>query len=199
MSRDHENSAGGLSAHHAATALPCAESTKSGTGVGCASLPSAEPAQASPSARALRTFTVYRRNVPAETHDANQTNAPDEPQFEGVLFSDGYVAVRWLTAARSVSVWTSLSDLMKIHGHPEYGSVWVWHDTEAFLQTNRQEAARAALERAAQLMEHHAELNSNVAAERRESDWEMASTHKSMSHTYSHAAGHIRNLPLEKE
>ena len=76
----------------------------------------------------MRIFTMYRKNVPDETHDANQKNAPDEPQFEGVEFSDGRVAVRWLTAKRSVSVWDSIGDMLAIHGHPEYGSVLVWHD-----------------------------------------------------------------------
>lgn len=75
----------------------------------------------------MRTFTVFRRGDLSVTHDENQANAPDEPQFEGVVFSDGRVAVRWLTACRSVSVWDSLEDLAKIHGHPEYGSEWVWH------------------------------------------------------------------------
>jgi hypothetical protein len=69
---------------------------------------------------------MYRRNVPDETHDENQKNAPDEPQYEGVVFSDGRVAVRWLTAVRSVSVWDSMDDLLKIHGHPEFGSELEW-------------------------------------------------------------------------
>lgn len=74
----------------------------------------------------MRTFRVYRPSVPTATHDENQRNAPDAVQFEGVEFSDGKVAVRWLTAARSVSVWDNLSDLLKIHGHPEYGTRFVW-------------------------------------------------------------------------
>jgi hypothetical protein len=74
----------------------------------------------------MRCFTVYRRAVPDATHNADQKNAPDESQFEGVVFSDGRVAVRWLTAKRSVSVWDNLDDLLAIHGHPEYGSVWEW-------------------------------------------------------------------------
>lgn len=76
----------------------------------------------------MRIFTMYRRNVPDATHDANQKNAPDEPQFEGVIFSDNRVAVRWLTKIGSVSVWDSFDDLMAIHGHPEYQSELVWHD-----------------------------------------------------------------------
>lgn len=77
----------------------------------------------------MRRFTMYRRDAERfEHHDANQLNAPDEPQFEGVVFSDGKVAVRWLTAKRSVSVWDDLEDMMAIHGHPEYGSELVWED-----------------------------------------------------------------------
>jgi hypothetical protein len=76
----------------------------------------------------MHRFTMYRRNVPSTTHDENQRNAPDEPQFEGVVFSDGRVAIRWLTAKRSCSFWDSLADMLAIHGHPEYGSEMTWHD-----------------------------------------------------------------------
>lgn len=75
----------------------------------------------------MKAFTVYRPNAP-ESHTAEQKNAPDEPQFQGVVFDDGKVAVRRLTACRSVSVWDSMDDLLKIHGHPEYGTVIVWHE-----------------------------------------------------------------------
>ena len=74
----------------------------------------------------MKLFIMYRRNVPTETHDENQRNAADEAQFEGVVFDDGTVAVRWLTAKRSTSVWASLEDMLAIHGHPEYGSELVW-------------------------------------------------------------------------
>lgn len=76
----------------------------------------------------MRRFTMYRRAVPLATHDENQRNAPDEPAFEGVVFSDGSVALRWRTAIRSTSVWASLEDALKIHGHPEYESELVFHD-----------------------------------------------------------------------
>lgn len=78
----------------------------------------------------MKRFTMYRKATPTETHNSDQVNPPDQPQFEGVVFSDGYVAMRWLTAKRSVSVWQSMEDLLAIHGHPEYGSVLVWHDKE---------------------------------------------------------------------
>ena len=75
----------------------------------------------------MKTFTAYRKNVPTDTHDENQRNAPDEAQFEGVVFSDGSAAIRWLTAKRSTSVWASIEDALAIHGHPEYGTEIVWH------------------------------------------------------------------------
>lgn len=78
----------------------------------------------------MERFTVYRQSVPDETHDANQKNPPDQPQFEGVVFSDGTCAIRWLTAKRSTAVWASLEDMRAIHGHPEYGTYFVWHDSD---------------------------------------------------------------------
>jgi hypothetical protein len=78
----------------------------------------------------MRTFTMYRRANLSATHDANQANAADEPQFEGVVFADGTVAVRWLTAKRSTSVWASLEDVLAIHGHPEYESELIWNDAD---------------------------------------------------------------------
>lgn len=77
----------------------------------------------------MKLFTMYRRAVPTLTHDENQRNAADEPQFQGVVFDDGRVAVRWLTAKRSVSVWDNMEDMLAIHGHPEYGSELVWEAT----------------------------------------------------------------------
>jgi hypothetical protein len=69
-----------------------------------------------------RGFTGYRPNPPAEYRAQGAANAPDEPQYEGVIFSDGTVCVRWLTEYRSHSVWASWGDFYKIHGHPEYGT-----------------------------------------------------------------------------
>jgi hypothetical protein len=76
----------------------------------------------------MRCFTAYRRNVPDATHNEFQKNAPDEPQFEGIVWTDGTCTIRWLTAARSTAMWSDFDTMMKIHGHPEYGSEIVWHD-----------------------------------------------------------------------
>lgn len=75
----------------------------------------------------MKRFIMYRPQVPA-THTEFQKNAPDKPQFEGVLFDDGKVVVHWLTAGHSISIWDSLDDMLVIHGHPEYDSKLVWVD-----------------------------------------------------------------------
>jgi hypothetical protein len=36
---------------------------------------------------------------------------------EGIQFSDGTVAIRWLTDRASTVVWHSLEDAMAVHGH----------------------------------------------------------------------------------
>ena len=77
----------------------------------------------------IQRFTAYRRNLSAMgTHTEQQRNADDAPQFEGVIWTDGSVTLRWLTECRSTSVWNSLKDMLDVHGHPEYGTDIVWHD-----------------------------------------------------------------------
>lgn len=75
----------------------------------------------------MRRFTAFRTWIPV-THDSFQKNAPDQPQFEGVIWTDGTCTIRWLTACGSTAVWNSLEDMLRIHGHPEYGTWFVWHD-----------------------------------------------------------------------
>jgi hypothetical protein len=80
----------------------------------------------------VQRFTAYRRNLNERgTHNSMQANPNDEPQFEGVIWTDGTVTLRWLTACRSTSVWNNLTDMLNIHGHPEYGTVIEWHDSPA--------------------------------------------------------------------
>jgi hypothetical protein len=75
-----------------------------------------------------RGFVGYRPNPPAEYAAQGAANAPDEPQYEGAVFSDGTVAVRWLTEYRSHSVWATWNDFWQIHGHPEYGTTIDFYD-----------------------------------------------------------------------
>jgi hypothetical protein len=49
-------------------------------------------------------------------------------QFEGVVFSDGTVCLRWMTEHRSHSVWSSMDEMLAVHGHLEYGTEIVWMD-----------------------------------------------------------------------
>jgi hypothetical protein len=83
----------------------------------------------------MRRFTVYRRGDLSATHNADQVNAPDQPQYAGVVFSDGTTVVRWLTAARSTSVWTDFATMWRVHGHDDPNSKHhteiVWHDEES--------------------------------------------------------------------
>ena len=80
----------------------------------------------------MQRFTVYRRNMSVrDTHDHYQKNPDHEPQFEGIIWSDGTVSLRWLTATNSWSTWNSIMDMLNVHGHLEYGTEIVWHDGEA--------------------------------------------------------------------
>ena len=77
----------------------------------------------------IQRFTAYRRNLSiVGSHNHLQRNADDEPQFEGVIWTDGTVTLRWLTACKSTSIWNSVEDMLAIHGHPEYGTEIIWHD-----------------------------------------------------------------------
>jgi hypothetical protein len=73
---------------------------------------------------------MYRRGDLSDTHNEFQVNPPDVPQYEGVVFSDGTVVLRWCTAFKSTSVWATLEEALGVHGHPEdrYQSELVWHD-----------------------------------------------------------------------
>jgi hypothetical protein len=94
----------------------------------------------------MRSFVMYRHNVPTDTHDENQRNAPDEIQFEGTVFSDHTVVIRWMTAVPSTSMWDSMEELLKIHGHPEYDSELVWLDEKEFPQSEKSTLKKRIME-----------------------------------------------------
>ena len=71
----------------------------------------------------MRNFVCYRPAPPDEYVDKGITNAGSSADFEGTIFSDGTVAVRWLSAYRSHSIWPDWETLYHVHGHPEYGTV----------------------------------------------------------------------------
>jgi len=76
----------------------------------------------------IRRFECYRPNPPEGYREQGVANPPEEVQFEGVVFSDGTVCIRWLTQFRSHSVWQNWDDVEKVHGHPEYGTEIRWLD-----------------------------------------------------------------------
>jgi len=76
----------------------------------------------------MRRFKVYRPHPPKNYVQEGYANPPHEVQLEGVVFSDGTCAIRWLTETRSHSIWASFEDFLKIHGHPEYGTEILWLD-----------------------------------------------------------------------
>jgi len=89
----------------------------------------------------MKRFTAYRRNISQRaTHNEYQRNPDDVPQFEGVIWTDGSVTLRWLTACKSTSVWASLYECLTIHGHPEYGTEIEWHDGPAPIEWRTQVA-----------------------------------------------------------
>lgn len=76
----------------------------------------------------MQRFKGYRPAPPQDYIDKAITNAGQEPDYEGVLFSDGTVCVRWLTTYRSHSIWANWEAFFQVHGHPEYGTRIVWLD-----------------------------------------------------------------------
>jgi len=74
----------------------------------------------------IKVFRGFRPQPPPEYYQQGAANPPDEPQYEGIVFSDGTVCVRWLTQYRSHSIWSDWDTFYQIHGHPEYGTRIDW-------------------------------------------------------------------------
>jgi hypothetical protein len=74
----------------------------------------------------MRTFRGYRPAPPEEYTAKGITNNGEMPDYEGIMFSDGTLCVRWLTQYRSHSVWESWEAFYHVHGHPEYGTRIEW-------------------------------------------------------------------------
>lgn len=70
-----------------------------------------------------RGFAGYRPSPPPEYADKGITNSGRTADYEGVIFSDGAVVIRWLTEFRSHSVWADWESFYQVHGNPEYGTV----------------------------------------------------------------------------
>jgi hypothetical protein len=78
----------------------------------------------------IRTFTGTRPAPPEEYAEKGITNSGTKPDYEGVIFSDGTVVIRWMTEFRSHSVWADFETFYQVHGHPEYGTVITFSDGE---------------------------------------------------------------------
>lgn len=76
----------------------------------------------------MKRFVGYRPNPPEGYLERGIAAPADEIQYEGVIFTDGSVALRWRTAYKSTSVWASYEDFYQVHGHPEYGTVIKFYD-----------------------------------------------------------------------
>lgn len=76
----------------------------------------------------MRGFVGYRPDPPQDYRERGLANAPDEAQYEGTVFSNGTVALCWLTSVNSHSIFKSWDDFHQVHGHPEYGTKIEWTD-----------------------------------------------------------------------
>ena len=76
----------------------------------------------------MRTFAGYRPNPPEDYARKGITNCGYVPDYEGVIFADGSVVIRWLTTYKSHSVWPDWDTFYQVHGHPEYGTVIEFDD-----------------------------------------------------------------------
>lgn len=76
----------------------------------------------------MNRFTAFRTLDISDTHNEDQVNPPNEPQYKGVVFDTGKCVINWRTAVSSVSVFDSFEECMRIHGHPEYGTKIQFHD-----------------------------------------------------------------------
>lgn len=83
-----------------------------------------------------RTFKLYR---PDKKADGISYLEPEVSPLEGCIFSDGSLAVRWLTLNHSTAVWPSMNDFLAVHGHSDYGSFIVWDDTGEKMTVEEQE------------------------------------------------------------
>ncbi len=83
---------------------------------------------ATPPGPAVKTFTLYRLNPPAEYLKDGRARDVRLPQLTGVTFENGVTWILWLTGSTSVAMWPNFETFFKIHGHPEYDTEIQWED-----------------------------------------------------------------------
>jgi hypothetical protein len=77
-----------------------------------------------------RLFHGYRPQPPVEYAEKGITNSGNSPDYEGIVFSDGTVVIRWQTRYRSTGIFASWDEFLQVHGHPEYGTRIVFQGEE---------------------------------------------------------------------
>jgi hypothetical protein len=75
-----------------------------------------------------RVFAGFRPRPPDEYVTKGLTNQGNGPDYEGVIFTDGTVVIRWKTEWRSHSVWPDWDSFWHVHGHAEYDTVIAFAD-----------------------------------------------------------------------
>lgn len=63
----------------------------------------------------MRLFNAYR-SMSVERQEKGLANHSEKPQFQGVVFDDGSVTVRWMTSVRSTHHYGSYRDFARIMG-----------------------------------------------------------------------------------
>ncbi len=74
----------------------------------------------------IKVFEGYRPSPPPEYLSKGLTNSGEKPDYEGVVFSTGVVAIKWLTQYNSITIYNSWDDFWNITGHPDYGTRIEW-------------------------------------------------------------------------
>jgi hypothetical protein len=82
----------------------------------------------------MHKFSLYRHR------DVSQVSGTGVVA-EGVLFTDGSVAIRWLGYGASTAVWADLDTAMKVHGHDGATEV-VWETSEEELTAAKAQSWR---------------------------------------------------------
>lgn len=78
----------------------------------------------------MKRFIVYRPNPPENYVREGYALPPEQIQIYGVVTPQGKCIIEWQTAVNSVSIFASFDEFMKIHGHPDYGTIVKWLDKD---------------------------------------------------------------------
>lgn len=78
----------------------------------------------------MKRFELYRHTLPEEHQGGSDPH--EKVRAEGIVFSDGVVAVRWFDGRnmQATTIWDSFEAFEAIHitPHPTFGTKIVWLD-----------------------------------------------------------------------